>query len=56
MIRQPVENINVIGRNTQGDLKLDEGAKIATVTKVLKDEEDENTKSENEQESGEIEK
>ncbi len=58
MIRQPVENINVIGRNTQGVrlLKLDEGAKIATVTKVLKDEEDENTKSENEQESGEIEK
>ena len=58
MIRQPVENINVIGRNTQGVrlLKLDEGAKIATVTKVLKDEEDENTKSENEQESGEKEK
>ena len=58
MIRQPVENINVIGRNTQGVrlLKLDEGAKIATVTKVLKDEEDENTKSENEKESGIIKK
>ena len=58
MIRQPVENINVIGRNTQGVrlLKLDEGAKIATVTKVLKDEEDENTKSENEKESGVIKK
>ena len=41
MIRQPVENINIIGRNTQGVrlLKLDDGANIATITKVLKDEE-----------------
>jgi DNA gyrase subunit A len=40
MIRQPVENINVIGRNTQGVrlLRLDDGAKISTITKVLKDE------------------
>ena len=55
MIRQPVENINTIGRNTQGVrlLKLDEGAKIATVTKVLKDEEDEHAKSESEQENSE---
>jgi len=42
MIRQPVENINVIGRNTQGVrlLKLDDGAKISTITSVLKEEED----------------
>ena len=43
MIRQPVGSINVIGRNTQGVrlLKLDEGAKISTITKVLKDDENE---------------
>ena len=43
MIRQPVESINVIGRNTQGVrlLKLDDGAKISTITKVLKDDENE---------------
>lgn len=43
MIRQPVENINVIGRNTQGVrlLKLDDGAKISTITKVLKEDENE---------------
>jgi DNA gyrase subunit A len=42
MIRQPVESINVIGRNTQGVrlLKLDDGAKISTITKVLKDDDD----------------
>ena len=53
MIRQPVENINIIGRNTQGVrlLKLDEGAKIATITKVLKDDDDNN--NEEEVESGE---
>ena len=52
MIRQPVENINIIGRNTQGVrlLKLDEGAKIATITKVLKDDDNNN---EEEIESGE---
>ena len=43
MIRQPVDSINVIGRNTQGVrlLKLDDGAKISTITKVLKDDENE---------------
>ena len=41
MIRQPVENISVIGRNTQGVklLRLDDGSKISTVTKVLKEDE-----------------
>ena len=56
MIRQPVENINIIGRNTQGVrlLKLDEGAKIATITKVLKDDDDDSdTNNEEEVESGE---
>jgi DNA gyrase subunit A len=43
MIRQPVDSINVIGRNTQGVrlLKLDDGANISTITKVLKDDENE---------------
>ncbi len=41
MIRQPVENLNIIGRNTQGVklLRLDEGSTIASVTKVIKEEE-----------------
>jgi len=52
MIRQPVDSINVIGRNTQGVrlLKLDDGAKISTITKVLKDDENED---ESDGESGE---
>ena len=43
MIRQKVEDINTIGRNTQGVrlLKLDDSAVISSITKVLKDEEDE---------------
>jgi len=43
MIRQPVENIKVIGRNTQGVklLRLDEGAFISSITKVLSEEDDE---------------
>ncbi|OUT40696.1 MAG: hypothetical protein CBB66_01200 [bacterium TMED6] len=48
MIRQPVENIRTIGRNTQGVrlLRLDDGATISSVTKVIKDqEEDEETGS-----------
>ena len=56
MIRQPVENINIIGRNTQGVrlLKLDEGAKIATITKVLKDDDDDSdNNNEEENKSGE---
>jgi len=51
MIRQPVENINVIGRNTQGVrlIRLDDGAKISTITKVLKDDDEDG-----EAESGEV--
>ena len=52
MIRQPVENIKVIGRNTQGVklLRLDDGAFISSITKVLNEDEE----SENEdEESGE---
>ena len=43
MIRQPVENIKVIGRNTQGVklLRLDDGAFISSITKVLKEDDDE---------------
>ncbi len=51
MIRQKVENIRVIGRNTQGVklLRLDDGSKISSVTKVMNDSEnseDENTTDE----------
>ena len=44
MIRQSIERLNIIGRNTQGVklLKLDEKAQIASVTKVIKEEEEEN--------------
>ena len=40
MIRQPVETIKVIGKNTQGVklLRLDEGAFISSITKVVKEE------------------
>ena len=43
MIRQPVENIKVIGRNTQGVklLRLDDGAFISSITKVLNEDDDE---------------
>ena len=53
MIRQPVERLNIIGRNTQGVklLKLDKGSSIASVTKVIKEDEKEDddleSKSEN---------
>ena len=42
MIRQPVERLNIIGRNTQGVklLKLDDGSSIASVTKVIKEDEE----------------
>tara|TARA_B100002052_G_scaffold291640_1_gene311952 strand:+ start:1229 stop:3721 length:2493 start_codon:yes stop_codon:yes gene_type:complete len=51
MIRQKVESIRVIGRNTQGVklLRLDDGSKISSVTKVMNDSEnseDENTTDE----------
>ncbi len=51
MIRQKIENINVIGRNTQGVrlINLNEGANIASVTKVVKDQnKDEETSEETE--------
>jgi len=40
MIRQPISTINIIGRNTQGVrlIKLKDDAKIASVTKVIKEE------------------
>ena len=42
MIRQSVNKLNIIGRNTQGVklLRLDDGSQIASVTKVIKEEED----------------
>ena len=49
MIRQSVNRLNVIGRNTQGVklLRLDKGSQIASVTKVIKeDEEGEENESE----------
>ena len=51
MIRQSVEHIRTIGRNTQGVklLRLDEGAQISSITKVMeKEEEEENFKEEEE--------
>ena len=58
MIRQSVNAIRIIGRNTQGVrlLRLDGDAKISSVTKVIKDqdddelESDENTEGPNDQE------
>tara|TARA_B100001250_G_scaffold413562_1_gene448108 strand:- start:1606 stop:3435 length:1830 start_codon:yes stop_codon:yes gene_type:complete len=43
MIRQQVSDINTIGRNTQGVrlLRLDDNAFISSITKVLKEDEDE---------------
>jgi DNA gyrase subunit A len=43
LIRQPVKNIATIGRNTQGVklIKLDEGDKIAAVTRVVDEDEQE---------------
>jgi DNA gyrase subunit A len=42
MIRQPVKSIRTIGRNTQGVklLKLDHGAKISSITRVMEKEGD----------------
>ena len=44
MIRQSVNKLNIIGRNTQGVklLKLDKNSTIASVTKVIKEEDVEN--------------
>jgi DNA gyrase subunit A len=49
MIRQPVEQIRTIGRNTQGVrlAKLDEGTQISSATRIFKDEDvEENENSE----------
>ena len=45
MIRQPVDSIRIIGRNTQGVrlLRLDDGATISSVTKVIKDDDETDT-------------
>ena len=45
MIRQSVADINTIGRNTQGVrlLKLDDKAMISSITKVLKEDEEEDS-------------
>ena len=45
MIRQPVDSIRIIGRNTQGVrlLRLDDGATISSVTKVIKDDDETGT-------------
>ncbi|MBC8197878.1 MAG: DNA gyrase subunit A [Candidatus Marinimicrobia bacterium] len=42
MIRQPVKAIRTIGRNTQGVrlLKLDDGAKISSITRVMESDDD----------------
>ena len=42
MIRQPVEQIRTIGRNTQGVklAKLDEGTKISSAARIFKDEDE----------------
>jgi DNA gyrase subunit A len=52
MIRQPVDQINVIGRNTQGVrlIRLNDDSYISTITKVLKEEE---PSEEPEEEAGE---
>ena len=48
MIRQSVEHIRTIGRNTQGVklLRLDDGAQISSITKVMEKEEEDNNEEE----------
>ncbi len=48
MIRQSVEHIRIIGRNTQGVklLRLDDGTQISSITKVMEKEEENNEKEE----------
>jgi len=55
MIRQPIQNINIIGRNTQGVklINLNTNAAIASVTKVIADQEKEETTEETEEETPE---
>ena len=49
MIRQSVNRLNIIGRNTQGVklLRLDKGSQIASVTKVIKEDEENESAQEN---------
>ena len=44
MIRQKVDLIRVIGRNTQGVklIRLDDGSKISSVTKVINETDEDN--------------
>ena len=44
MIRQPVEHIRTIGRNTQGVrlARLDDGTKISSAARIFKEDPDEN--------------
>ena len=55
MIRQKVDLIRVIGRNTQGVklIRLDDGSKISSVTKVINDTEDSSDNTEPDTESSE---
>ena len=55
MIRQKVDLIRVIGRNTQGVklIRLDDGSKISSVTKVINDQEDPNNNPQQDTESSE---
>ena len=48
MIRQPVKDIRTIGRNTQGVklLRLDEGAKISSITRVMEKDDDQEDEGE----------
>ncbi len=52
MIRQSINKLNIIGRNTQGVklLKLEERSQIASVTKVIKEEEELEEEQEDRQE------
>ena len=56
MIRQSVADINTIGRNTQGVrlLKLDDKAMISSITKVLKEDEDDEESTDESQTNNEV--
>ncbi len=57
MIRQEAGAIRTIGRNTQGVklIRLDDGAKISTVTKVVKEDEDEESDNQEKNEQAQTE-
>ena len=52
MIRQSIDRLNIIGRNTQGVklLRLDDDSQIASVTKVIKEDDTEDSKESEEKE------